>query len=317
MKVFVTGGTGFLGYHVVKECVKRKYMITSFTRKENLQKKRSIMSEFENVGVNFRYGDIINFDDVKRALDENYDIVFHLASMPKENSDKNFIVDVIGTKNLFKAIKENRIKIKKFLYMSSAGVYGPQKSDAALDENSVCAPRTNYENSKYKAEQLVQKNCKKYKINYIIIRSPMIYGPRNWQKAFLKYIKLIKMGLLIIFDLPINLVFVKNLVHGIFLSLSVKNETFIISDEKVYSQNEIADMLCFITKPKIVIRICIPKMLIKFISLLTGKFIFIYGINNVKYSIEKAKYKLKYKEIYSLEMGLKKTIAWYKKYINF
>jgi len=309
MKVFVTGSTGFLGDYIVKECMKRKYKITAFVHKENLEKKKNIISEFVKKGVRVRYGDITSFDDVKGALNEDYDIIFHLASVTQNNSNKNFVVDVIGTKNLFKAIKE--IKIKRILYMSTTGVYGPQKSDKDLDENSLCKPRTNYEISKYKTEELVKKFCTKYKIAYIIIRSPRIYGPQDWQKTFLNYIKLVKMGITIVLgNLPISLVYIKNLTHGIFLSLRSKNETFIISNENTYTAKEIANTVEKIIKPKFSIRVCVPKIFTRLVSITTGKFI--YGTNNVRYSTKKFKQKFHYKDSYSLEESLRETIAWYK-----
>lgn len=179
----------------------------------------------------------------KKSLNENYDIIFHLASVPKESSS-NFITDINGTENLFKAIEHNKIKVKKMMYMSTASVSGPQKLKQSIDENIGCKPITNYGISKYSAEQLVKKFCKKYEIAYIIIRAPRVYGPGDWQKTFLNYMKLAKIGIIPILDnLPINLVYVKNLIHGIFLSLQSRNEIFIISDEKTYSTNEIADLV--------------------------------------------------------------------------
>jgi len=310
MKVFVTGFTGFLGNYLVEECIKRKYHVTVFVHSENMKKKKNAISNFLSKGVKVCYGDIIKFEDVKKALKENYDIVFHLASIPKD-SPQNFIVDINGTKNLFRSIKENKIKVKKFLYMSTTNVIGPQKSEHEIDESFVCEPQTKYGISKYKTERLVKKFCKRYEINYIIIRATRIYGPRDWQKTFLTYMKLVKMGIITVLDnLPINLVYVKNLVHGIFLSLHSKNETFIISDENTHRANEIANLVEKIIKPKFFIRVYVPKILIKVISTITGKFA--YGINDVRYSVRKAKQKINYKDVYSLEEGLKETISWYK-----
>jgi len=309
MKVFVTGSTGFLGSYIVRECIKRKYNTTALVRKENLEKKRNIISEFSRRGVRICYGNVINFEDVKKSLNENYDIIFHLASVPKESSS-NFVTDINGTENLFKAIEYNKIKVKKIMYMSTTNVIGPQKLKQSIDENVECKPQTKYGISKYKAEQLIKKFCKKYEIDYIIIRAPRIYGPGDWQKTFLNYIKLAKIGIIPILDnLPVNLVYVKNLIHGIFLSLQSRNEIFIISDEKTYSTNEIADLVEKIIEPKFFIRFYIPKIIIKSISIITGSFV--YGINNVRYSVKKAKQKLHYKNIFSLEEGMKETIAWY------
>jgi nucleoside-diphosphate-sugar epimerase len=310
MKVFITGATGFLGKHLTEECIKKKFKVSIFTRKVNLDKKREFLKKIEKKGVRVYYGDLKNFNDIKNAIKENFDIIFHLASVPK-NDRENFEVDVKGTKNLLKAILENGIRVKKIFFMSTAAVYGPQKLNKPIDEKTKCKPNSDYGLFKYKAENIIKRFCKKNKINYIIIRSPRIYGPGDWQKTFLNYIKLQKFGISLVLDkLSINLIYVKNLVHFIFLSLKSKNEIFVASDEKTYSFEEVERIISSLIKSKPKIRITIPRVLLILVSKLTG--MFAYSINNVRFSVEKAKKELGYKDIYSLKDGLRETIKWYK-----
>lgn len=310
MKVFITGATGFLGRHLTEKCLEKNFKISIFTRKTNLSKKKKFLEKIVKKGVRVYYGDLRNFNEIKSALKENFDIIFHLASVPKNNKE-SLEVNIKGTKNLLKAIKENRIKVKKIFFMSTTAVYGPKKLSKLINEKTKCKPNSAYGLSKYRAENLIKNFCKRNKIDYIILRAPRIYGPGDWQKTFLNYIKLQKFGISVVLDkLYFNLIYVKNLVHCIFLSLKSKNEIFIASDEKPYSSEEIEKAILSEMKLKPKIRIVMPRILILIISKLTGKFA--YSANNVRFSVEKAKKELGYKDIYSLKAGLRETIKWYK-----
>lgn len=310
MKVFITGATGFVGRYLTERCLENNFEVSIFTRKSNLDNKSRFLEKVAEKGAEIYYGDLRNFDDVKNTLREDLDIVFHLASDPRHDR-KSYEVDINGTKNLLRAISENDIGVKKIVFLSTASVYGPQKVNKPIDEKTKCKPKTFYELSKYKAENIIKRFCKKNDMDYVILRPTRIYGPGDWQKTFLDYIKLQKLGISFVLDkLFFNLIYVKNLVHYIFLSLKSKNEVFIASDERPYTFEEIDATISSLMKLKPKVRIIVPRSLILLASRISGRFA--YSVNDVRFSVEKARKRLGYRDLYTLREGLRETIEWYK-----
>lgn len=125
MKVLVTGATGFVGNHLLKE-LKDKYSVNILVRK-NIS------------GGGVFLGDLSNRNVLLEA--SKVDVVVHLAGTDKGDV---FNVNYQGTKNLVDACVEN--KIKKFIFVSSY--------DSTLD--------TEYGKSKLQAEEYLKNSGLKY-----------------------------------------------------------------------------------------------------------------------------------------------------------
>lgn len=188
MKVLVTGGTGFIGTHLVDELVKRGEEVRSLVRET------SNVRYLEKLGVELVYGDITDMDSLKKAV-KDVDVVYHLvgggsvSTISKEGYLKLRNLNVTGTKNLLKACSSSNIR--KFLLFSSVAAIGFIK-DVAVDENTACKPEIPHELVKYESEQVALKYCKKNKIALVIIRPTLVYGPRDVKSEILKMCKLIK-----------------------------------------------------------------------------------------------------------------------------
>lgn len=175
MKIFVTGGAGFIGKYLVKSLIHNQHKVTIFDNFSNSLEET--VSDFVKKGVKIIKGDIRNIDEISSAI-KNHEIVIHLAAkISVEESIKNpretFDVNIQGTKNVLTACLNN--KINKIIISSSAAVYG-ESEPKKLNENSIKKPISPYGESKMKMEEEITKFCSIHKINFIILRFFNIFG---------------------------------------------------------------------------------------------------------------------------------------------
>ena len=174
MKIFITGGAGFIGSAISKSFLDDGNEVTIFDNFSNSSEKK-ISSTSKILSV--IKGDICDFESLKKALD-NFDAVIHLAAQINvEESiqfpEKTFQVNVKGTENLLQVCTQN--KINNLIFASSAAVYGnPEKSP--LTENSPISPISPYGESKAQMEQIIKKYSRDFSLNCISLRIFNVYG---------------------------------------------------------------------------------------------------------------------------------------------
>ena len=132
MKVLITGGSGFIGRHIVMECRNRGWETVSFdTAKKNSDSDKHVT------------GTVLDFRLLKESM-RGCDAAFHLAattSPPQFEVPGNsgYEINVMGTYNIFQASLE--MGLRKVVFASSSAIYGNMTS--ATGEGSV---PENYEN---------------------------------------------------------------------------------------------------------------------------------------------------------------------------
>lgn len=121
-KVLVTGGAGFIGSWLVDKLVEKGYKVRIF---DNLEKQvhGGKVPSYLNKKTEFIKGDVVNYNDFKRALD-GINIVFHLASsvgIGQSNYEvrKYTKTNVLGTANLAQYLIDEKHKIKKVIFPAS------------------------------------------------------------------------------------------------------------------------------------------------------------------------------------------------------
>lgn len=176
MKILVTGGTGFIGKHLVKFLIEKGSEVTIFDNFSNSEK--DSVAVLVNIGTKIIEGDITKLDDVINAT-KNYDIVVHLAAkISVEESIKNpsetFHINVDGTRNVLIACEKNHVK--KMIVASSAAVYGESLSGIKLTEDSKTDPISPYGESKVMMEHEIREFITKHNVNCVILRFFNIYG---------------------------------------------------------------------------------------------------------------------------------------------
>ncbi len=177
-KILITGGAGYIGSHIVEKLVKTNKNVFIL---DNLSTgfKRLI-----NKKATFIKGDIANTAKVKKIIIKNdIDSIIHLAAhlnvseaeKYKKKYNKN---NIKGTLRLIEACKNSNIR--NIIFSSSCSVYG--SINGSVDEKKKPNPQGHYAYTKYKGEQIIIKNSKKYNYQYAILRYFNVAGASDSNK---------------------------------------------------------------------------------------------------------------------------------------
>jgi len=167
MKVFVTGGAGYVGSFGIKALKGRGAEIVVFDNLENGHRETT-----SRLGVELIEGDIRNREDINAALDPSFDAVMHYAAYASvgtstKNPPRYFRNNVVGTLNLLDAMVEH--KVKKFIFSSSSEVYG-EAERLPLTEDMPLRSDNPYGLSKLMVEQILPWYDSFAQIKYVALR---------------------------------------------------------------------------------------------------------------------------------------------------
>lgn len=175
MRIFVTGGAGFIGKHLVSSLLETNHQVTIFDNFSTSNKEKT-MNYFKDK-VSIINGDITDFTQIYNSL-TNSECVIHLAAKTDVNESiqkpiEYNNVNVTGTVNLLQAcVKKD---IKKIISASSAAVYG-NPLQIPLEEKMKPNPLSPYGTSKLATEAYLQSFANSYDLNCISLRFFNIYG---------------------------------------------------------------------------------------------------------------------------------------------
>ncbi len=171
MLAVVTGGTGFLGSHLVRLLQERGMAVRVLLRPGT---PASVLPP----DVSYHVGDIRDGVAVREAF-AGATTVFHLAGLvaPFAPRHRYLEVNVGGTETVVEACLATRVN--RLVYMSSTVVYGIECDHRGLTEEAACAAAfvAPYEESKVKAEQLVVDRMREAGLPTVILRPGMGWGP--------------------------------------------------------------------------------------------------------------------------------------------
>jgi nucleoside-diphosphate-sugar epimerase len=169
-KILIIGGTGFLGYHLAKKCLLKKWEVTSIST--SIPKKIRFLPK-----VKYLILDITKKKLLLKKIKSNYDFVVnfggHVNHIEKLKTHKSHYV---GCKNLADIFKNRKIKL--FIQIGSCVEYGniksPQKENSNTDINKI---KSAYGKAKLMATNYLLKLNKLHNFPCIILRLYLVYGP--------------------------------------------------------------------------------------------------------------------------------------------
>lgn len=315
MKALVTGGTGFIGSHLVEALLKDSVEVYCLVR--NPLKLRFL----KGLNVKIIQGDCSQKESLKK-IEWNFDYVYNLSGITKASHPEEFFQsNYTGTKNLIELVAELNQEIKRFVHVSSLAAVGPCINGKPVDENTEPKPVSEYGRSKLLGEKAVQFYIDKVPVT--IVRPPAVYGPRD--SDFLTFFKMVKIGMVLYFkEGYYSMVYANDLVEGIInasKSARAIGETFFIADSEPYRTNQIVDAISEAIGKKPV-RIKIPEIIGKIFIELFQKFDKKSIINTDKLkelsqpcwvcSTEKSEQLLGFKTKTNLKEGMQWTAKWYR-----
>jgi nucleoside-diphosphate-sugar epimerase len=196
MTILVTGGSGFLGSHIVEQLSQSGRSVRALVRRSSNTKFLRTLSNVELFD-----GAVDDRQSLEKAV-AGVEAVVHSAGLVKARSLDEFMrVNARGTEALLDACLTQRATLKRFVLVSSITAGGPSDADGnPVPLDAIPRPVTDYGRSKLAAEQAAL--AKKDALKITIIRPPAIYGPRD--REILAFFKSIKLGVLPLLGSPEN-----------------------------------------------------------------------------------------------------------------
>ena len=172
IKILIVGGTGFIGYHLAKKCLKKSWHITSIS--SGYPKKIRFLKKVKYIRC-----DITNKKLLKKSTKNTFDYVVNLGGyVDHSNKKKTFKSHYEGCQNLAQIFLEK--KISSFVQIGSSLEYGtlksPQKENVKCNLKSV---KSTYGKAKLLSSNYVINLFKKKKFPSTVIRFYLVYGPKQ------------------------------------------------------------------------------------------------------------------------------------------
>lgn len=321
MKILVTGGAGFTGYHLVLRLLERGDQVTV------LDKQPGLFAELlQQKGAELVLGSVTD-EALVKSLVAGCQVVHHLAASFREvNRPKSvyYNVNVNGTRIVCQACLE--AGVKRLVYCSTQGVHGNVDHPPG-DESTPIEPEDYYQVTKHQGEEVVVEYLAKG-LESIILRPMAIFGPGDPERFWMIYKRVAKGSFMFAgpgkaFYHPL---YIDNLIDAFELAETngVPGQAYLIGDEEYVT---IKDLVTRVGKAlKVPVKIThVPFWPVYWISALCE---LIYKPlpaepplfrrradwfrQNRAFRIDKAKKELGYKPRVGLDEGLARTGEWYK-----
>jgi len=174
MKVFVTGGAGFIGSHIVDALIEEGNQVTVLDNLSTGYKK------FVNKKAFFIEGNLMDLNKLKKYI-KGHEAVIHMAANVMidnslDNPGEYLKKNINSAINLLEAMRLNNIK--NIVFSSSAAVYG-EIDDKLIKEDAKKSPLHPYGSSKLAIEAILAGYYHSFGINSVSLRYFNVYGPRD------------------------------------------------------------------------------------------------------------------------------------------
>ncbi len=171
MRAAVTGGSGFVGGHIVDRLMAEGFAVVCLVRPT------SDTARLRSLGATVRVAPLADRAALEAALGD-VDIVIHAAGLTRARSAGPYLrVNAAGTRTVLAAAAAANPSLRRFVYVSSLAAVGPNPGDAPLDETAVPRPRGGYGASKLAGERVAAEYASRIPVT--VVRPPVVYGPRD------------------------------------------------------------------------------------------------------------------------------------------
>jgi len=322
-KVLITGASGFIGGHLVKAALEAGLEVYAGVRKSsNLE---YLMDERIHI-FPITLGSPQELEEVFKK--QSFDYVVHNAGATKApKRDLYCHINCELTKNLVNALMAAGTVPEKFVFISSLAACGPGNEESlnAITSHDIPQPITAYGESKLKAEQFLES------LNgfpFVIVRPTAVYGPR--EKEIFTFFKLVSRGIepLIGFKKQhLSFIYVDDLAELVLRAArhGKIGQIYLAAHEQDTSMQSVAKLAKVVLDKK-TMRLHVPVSLLKIVAFLsegiqriTGRYA-AFNLEKVKElsslnwkcDISTVKDELDFEPHTTIELGLQKTLLWYK-----
>jgi len=322
MKVLITGATGLLGSHLIKELQQRGEDI------------RALVLPVENAdklleqGVEVVRGDITDASTLKPTV-QDVEIIFHLAGMMgvwRPLSDYR-LVNVKGSENLYKAAQV--VGVRRFVHTSSHTVYGLGHGRFLTEKDPLRPDPDPYSITKAEGDRLIRRLMLNSSVETVILRPGTFFGPYD-RLHFGRMAQKVKDGKGVIIgrgDNALPFCYVTDVVQGFMLAGYHNNapgNVYNITNDRPLTQQEMFDAIAdavdgkrptlhlpylpiyygSIVAEKVVARVTRTKPIVTQLGAM------MFGSDN-RHSVEKARRELGYEPKVDLREGIKLAAEWF------
>lgn len=316
--VLVTGCFGFLASSLISKLVKKGAKVVGLTQ-DYIHESLLSFERFDKK-MCITYASVTDYSSMERIFTEyEIQICFHLAAqaivgVANRSPLTTFETNIKGTWAVLEAAKRAQT-LEGIVIASSDKAYGEQKQLPYI-ENQQLAGRYTYDASKVCAEVLTQSYFHTYDLPVAITRCANLYGPGDlhWSRIIpgtIRSVLLNKQPIIRSDGTPVrDYLYVQDAVDAYLILAEnivrkeLKGEAFNFTGESPTNVLDLVNLIILLSGKKNLR----PKIL--------GKEKLYGEIDKQYLSCEKAKKILGWKAKYSLKEGLKKTIEWYKNYLQ-
>ncbi|MCW9066677.1 MAG: NAD-dependent epimerase/dehydratase family protein [Ignavibacteriaceae bacterium] len=183
MKIFITGGTGFIGRYTTELLSKTNHQLKLLVRKTS---NSSVLKKLNITIVEGNLADKKSLLEGMKDCDSVINIAGHYTFWEPDNNIYS-TVNIEGTRNVMECALETGIK--KIVHISTAGIYGKPKDDPFTEESSVGPIQySEYFRTKYEAEKIVWNLFKEKGLPVVVIYPVCVLGAGD-TKASGRYLR--------------------------------------------------------------------------------------------------------------------------------
>jgi len=313
-KVLVTGASGFLGSHICEAAHEAGCQVHALVRES------SNRQWLNHPWLHIHTADLFDTNALLKILSKVDTVIHNAGALWGEY----YRINTRGTESITKtAIKAG---VKRFVYISSLAAGGPSSGPYPRDDNQPDEPISPYGHSKKKAEEYLQKI--RNKMSVVILRYPMIYGPRDVQALRLfKSFKIMINPSIGLRRRHISVVYVKDAARAAVRAVSAKigsGSVYCVSDGCDYTFNKLFKIVGKVWGRK-ALRIPVPFDLIMFGAWVVNDVLKTNTAFNPEQigmfrerfwliSPERAASELGWEPATDIYLAMSETIRWYKKH---